>query len=169
MSQLPIFCYNSIVHLTHIVNAIFSCYHAEVSFYKHFFKFFFNIMFLSIIWEFYRMHLITLTSHSSKVYPPNLVPPHQVQFVQPIYSLEHGQIPNGQALKDNRVSLPPHLLPEAINWKGLPISIFVTILRTLFRGFQSRLFHCGGQVSQKPSMVLLTQENFWFFQNSAKG
>lgn len=36
---------------------------------------FFNIIFLSIIWEFYRMYPITLTSHSSKVYPPTLVSP----------------------------------------------------------------------------------------------
>lgn len=53
------------------------------------------------------MYPIKLASHSSQVHPPISPPPQkekrkntQVQFVLPLYSLEHGQSSCGQPLKN---------------------------------------------------------------------
>jgi hypothetical protein len=64
-----------------------------------------------IIWKLPTMQSIIFPSNSSSVPSPTLAPSpkkkknnkkiHQVKFVLPIYSLELGQTPSGQPLKDN--------------------------------------------------------------------
>lgn len=54
---------------------------------------------------FHTIHPDHTSSNSSQIHPPSLSLPHsqihQVQFVFPVYSLEHGQTPSSQTLKDN--------------------------------------------------------------------
>jgi hypothetical protein len=63
---------------------------------------------LLIIWEFHIMHPDHTHSQSSQVHPPHLCDPPQKKkeekwplCVAYILSMEHGQIPKGQPLKEN--------------------------------------------------------------------
>lgn len=52
-----------------------------------------------------------------------------IQFVLPIYSVEHGQTPSGQSLKENSSPSLPTPLPEAIVVESYTSAIFISIFK----------------------------------------
>lgn len=103
--------------------------------------FYSQIIFSLFIQEFYTMHSdhthfpFHLSSPSCLLPSPKI---HQVQFVLPIYSLEHGQTPNGQPFKNMWVL--SHITKSYQLWKSYTLAPLSQFLRTFFNNFMSGLF-----------------------------
>lgn len=92
--------------------------------------------------------LIAFISQSSQFHPYlPLWPPqkkrkkkYQVRFVLPIYSLEQGQTPSGQPLKENWVPPYPHPCQKPLTVESYTLASLLQFLRVVLNDFLSRLF-----------------------------
>lgn len=105
-----------------------------------------NIVFLLNIWDFNTRHpdqtcfpfLQGSPSHTCALPPIEKKYPHQVQFVFPIYSLEHGQALCDGPLKITESSLHSHTHQKP-TVKSYTSPVLSRLLRTLLNGFLSGL------------------------------